>query len=239
MTSDTPSRTTTRGRYEEILGVFTRNVARAGYAGSNFSHICSELGIVKGTIVHHYGTKDRLFAQMHDAYMERCLAGATAIVAQLKSPSERLAGLLFSFMLYQEVDRDATVAFQREIATLATHDSMAHGRQLRDTYLTLVRSVLHDGVNAGVFRPIDVEVQSLLIFGSSHWAWTWFHPGERLSALDAGAQLVELALGSLLVDRAALAQLADTAGEPALTAVSALAEFSAGASLAPAADTAP
>jgi TetR/AcrR family transcriptional regulator, cholesterol catabolism regulator len=222
--SDGSSPSPNRGRYDDILSVFTRNVARDGYAGSNFSQIANELGISKGTIVHHYGTKDRLFAQMHDAYMERCLAQAHAIIARLPSPAERLAGLLFSFLLYQEVDRDATVAFQREIATLATHEALANGRRLRDTYLALVREILRDGVATGVFRPLDVHVQSLLIFGASHWAWTWFHPGQPLTALDAGAQLVQLALGSLLIDRTVLEQLADPGGAPALTAVQVLAD---------------
>lgn len=52
-----------RGRADDILEAFTRNVARSGYSGSNFSEIANELGISKGTIVHYYGTKDRLFAR--------------------------------------------------------------------------------------------------------------------------------------------------------------------------------
>jgi TetR/AcrR family transcriptional regulator, cholesterol catabolism regulator len=212
-------RTRDAGRYLDILTAFTRNVARNGYERSNFSEIANELGISKGTIVHHYGTKDRLFAQMHDSYMERRLAEAKDIVARFDSPEERLAGLLFAFVLYQEVDRDATVAFQREVATLATHDALAHGRQLRAEYLGLVRSILAEGMSGGVFRTLDVDVQSLLIFGTSQWAWTWFRPGERLSAVEAGGQLVQLGLGSLMVDRIRLGRLADPAGEVAATVV--------------------
>ncbi|MGQ4601254.1 TetR family transcriptional regulator [Nocardia sp. R6R-6] len=202
-------------RSRDILAAFTRNVARSGYAGSNFSEIARELDISKGTIVHHYGTKDQLFAQMHDSYMERRLVEAHDIVARFRSPGQRLAGLLFAFLLYQEVDREATVAFQREIATLATHEALTHGRELRAEYLSVVRSVLADGMESSVFRSLDVDLQSLLIFGSSQWAWTWFQPDERLSALEAGGQLVQLVLGSLLVDRAPLDGLADPAGEVA------------------------
>lgn len=205
------------GRANDILGAFTRNMARHGYAGSNFSEIANELGISKGTIVHHYGTKDQLFARMHDSYMERRLDEANDIVAQLESPGQRLAGLLFAFMLYQEVDRDATVAFQRSIATVATHDALAHGRELRASYLALVRGVLDDGVRGGVFRPLDIEVQSLLIFGSSQWAWTWFQLHDRKTALEIGGQFVQLALGGLLVDRLSLDSLADPAGAVATT----------------------
>jgi AcrR family transcriptional regulator len=217
MTAEMGNRSRDAGRSKDILSAFTRNMARHGYAGSNFSEIANELGISKGTIVHHYGTKDQLFARMHDSYMERRLEEAKEIVSQLKSPEQRLAGLLFAFILYQDVDRDATVAFQRSIATVATHDALAHGRELRASYLALVRSVLDDGVRSGVFRALDVEVQSLLIFGASQWAWTWFHLRDRMTTLEVGGEFVQLALGGLLVNRDPLDRLADPAGTVATT----------------------
>jgi len=205
-------------RSQDILATFTRFVAERGYSETNFSDIAGELGISKGTIVHHYGTKDRLFAAMHDSYMQRCLGDATHIVASLRGSAEQLAGLLYSFILYQVSDRDATVAFQREIATLATHPAMEGGRRLRAEYLGLVRQVIETGVAEGVFRSSDVEVDSLLMFGSSQWAWTWFRPAGRLSALEVGSQLVQLVLGGLLRNRRQLAALADPAGRAARTA---------------------
>jgi TetR/AcrR family transcriptional regulator, cholesterol catabolism regulator len=213
-----PGRLRAAGRSQDILTTFTRFVAERGYSETNFSDIAEELSISKGTIVHHYGTKDRLFAAMHDAYMRRCLADATQIVASLRGSAEQLAGLLYSFILYQVVDRDATVAFQREIATLATHPATESGRRLRAEYLGLVRQVIETGVAEGVFRSADVEVESLLMFGCSHWAWTWFRPTGRLSALEVGSQLVQLILGGMLRNRRQLAALAEPTGRAARTA---------------------
>jgi AcrR family transcriptional regulator len=105
----------TAGRSQEILSTFTRYVAERGYDGTNFSDIANELGISKGTIVHHYGTKDRLLAALHESYMRRRLAEARLIVERLDGPVEQLAGLLHAFIRYQVHDRDATVAFQREV----------------------------------------------------------------------------------------------------------------------------
>src|SRR2546427_9381755 len=87
------------GRSGHILESFTRRVAQSGYDGTNFSDIAAELGISKGTIVHHYGTKDRLLAALHESYMRRRLAEAYLITNRLSSPPEQLAGMLFAFML--------------------------------------------------------------------------------------------------------------------------------------------
>ena len=218
------SRTRAAGKADDILAVFTRNVAQFGYDGTNFSDIANELSISKGTIVHHYGTKDRLLAALHTSYMRRRLAEATTILAHLTSPPEQLSALLYAFVLYQEYDRDATVAFQREIMRLPALESNVDGVHLRAEYMDLVRGVIERGIAAGQFRNVDVRLHSLLLFGSAQWAYTWFDSGREERAIDVGAELVDLVLGSLLVDRTALDELRDAHGPVARTAVSCLEE---------------
>ncbi|AXB45804.1 TetR/AcrR family transcriptional regulator [Amycolatopsis albispora] len=206
------------GKSPAILAAFTRSVAERGYDGTNFGDIAGELGISKGTIVHHFGTKDRLLAALHESYMQRRLAEARLIRQRLTTPPEQLAGLLFAFMLYQVHDRAATVAFQREIARLAEHDSMAEGVRLREEYLALVRSVLTAGQEAGDFREGDFRLRSLLMFGSAHWAWTWFDPNGPDSAEQVGACFADLVLGGLLTRPEQLAALTSLDG-PVLAVV--------------------
>lgn len=215
--ADASFRVPVAGRSGDILAVFTRAVAEKGYAGANFSDIAAELGISKGTIVHHYGTKDRLFAAMLQRYMERRLTEAKTLLDAFDSCPEQLSALLYAFMLYQVIDRDSTIAFQRETATLATNPALAEGRRLRAEYLQLFRDVFRRGIENGAFLPIDVDVTSLLVFGSSQWAWTWFRPEGGLSAVGVGADLVRVLLGSILVDRSDLAVLADPEGPVAMT----------------------
>lgn len=196
------------GRRDEILETFTRHVAERGYNEANFSAVAAELGMSKGTIVHHYGTKDRLLAELHESYMRRRLHEAQLIVQRLKTPEEQLAGLLFSFVLYQMHDRSATVAFQREISRIAGTE----GSRLRQEHLDVLRDVIRRGVGAGRFRDGDVAVRSLLIFGSAHWMWTWFRPDGKRPAEEIGAELVDMVLGGLLVRRTRLAELASLDG---------------------------
>ncbi|SFB00541.1 transcriptional regulator, TetR family [Amycolatopsis marina] len=212
----------TAGKSGAILETFTRYVAERGYDGTNFGDIAEELEISKGTIVHHYGTKDQLLAALHESYMQRRLREAREIVERLASPSERLAGLLFAFMLYQVHDRAATVAFQREIARLARHVALAEGVRLRSEYLSLVRSLLRDGIAEGEFRDCDVRVQSLLFFGSAHWAWTWFDPEGSDTVEQVGANLVDLVLSSLLINRDRLGELTDLDGHVLATVLGCL-----------------
>lgn len=201
------------GRADDILSTFTRYVAERGYDATNFSAIAGELGLSKGTIVHHFGTKDRLLAALHESYMRQRLAEAELILKRLSTPTQRLAALLYAFVLYQVVDRHATVAFQREFVRLADREVMAEGRRMRNEYIALVRATIAEGVESGEFRECDVTVKSLLIFGSAQWAWTWFEPDGPVSAEEIGAQLVDLVLGGLASRRARHSSLVDPRGK--------------------------
>ncbi|WP_433191884.1 TetR/AcrR family transcriptional regulator [Nocardia sp. CA-107356] len=200
------------GKSGAILDIFTRQVAEKGYDGTSFSGVASELGISQGLIVHHYGTKARLLEALHLAYMRRRIDEAERIVSEFSTPTERLAGLLHAAMLYQVHDRNRTVAFQREVARFAQQDENSEGRKLRRHYIGIMHGVVDAGVASGEFRPVDTSIRSLLIFGAAQWAWTWFEPEGRRSAEQVGAELVDLTLGSLLVDRRSLPRLSDPDG---------------------------
>lgn len=200
------------GKSGVILDVFTRNVAENGYYGTSFSAIAAELGISQGLISHHYGTKERLLATLHASYMQRRVHEGRRIVSKFHTPTQRLAGLLYAFVLYQVIDRYRTVAFQREVAKFAEEAEDSEGRRLRAEYVGMVREVLDSGIASGEFRPVDTNIRTQLIFGSAHWAWTWFNPDGPNSAEEVGAELVDLVLGSLLVSRRHLARLTDAGG---------------------------
>jgi AcrR family transcriptional regulator len=194
------------------LEAFTRHVAQNGYSGTRFSGIAAELGISQGLIAHHYGTKERLLATLHLQYMASRVDEAKRIVSEFVTPAEQLAGLLYASILYQVYDRDRTVAFQREVARFAGQKRQSKGRKLRTEYVGIVHAVLDAGIASGEFRDGDTKVRALLTFGAARWAWTWFDPDGPKSAEQIGAELVDLVLGSLLVTRRRLAQLADDQG---------------------------
>jgi AcrR family transcriptional regulator len=203
------------GRYGQILESFTRHVAEDGYDGTNLGAIAAELGVSKGTIVHHFGTKERILAALHESYMQRRLVELELIVERLSGPEVQLAALLHAFVYYQVEDRAATVAFQREIVRLADEEAMAEGRALRARYLARVQGIVQSGVDSGVFRLVNADVDVLLMFGTAQWAWTWFRPDGARSVGEIGTALVDMVLGGLLVDRGGLAELAAADGAAA------------------------
>jgi AcrR family transcriptional regulator len=210
-------------RRAEILEAFTRAVAERGYDGTNFGDLAAELGISKGTIVHHFGTKDALLRELHEGYMRRRLAEVRIVWDRLPGPAERLAAFVHLGVRYQVVDRWATIAFQREVVRFAAEPGMETSQALRGEYRRLVESVLVDGVTEGRFRPGDERLRTLQLFGAVHWMWTWFDPAGPRPVAEVAESFVDSVLGGVLVDPGEARALAAPEGEVARVVVEALA----------------
>ena len=206
------------GRRTEILVTFTRYVAERGYDRANFGDVASELGLSKGTIVHHFGTKDRMLAEVQETYMRRRLDEAHALLARLERPEQRIAAFVHAGVRYSTDEPATTVAFQREVVRLTDEPGMETARALRDAYRDLVVGVLHDGEADGTFLPGDARLRSLQMFGSLHWMWTWFDPAGRLAPDAVAAEFGRTLLRGLGVGEDASATATDPAG-PVVAAV--------------------
>ncbi|WP_158890855.1 TetR/AcrR family transcriptional regulator [Amycolatopsis anabasis] len=206
------------GRRDEIHATFIRHVAERGYELTNLGDIAGELGMSKGTIVHHFGTKAQMLRELEENYMRRQLSAVRRMWERLEAPQERIAAIVYASALLHVVDRDATVATQREVVQLADDPQMREVRKLRTEMQELTVAELRRGIESGVFREVDVELTTLQIWGSLQWMWVWFDPEGALRPEQVGASFVDLVLGGLLLDRLPVARLADPKG-PIVTAV--------------------
>lgn len=171
-------------RKAEILRCFAEMVAERGYDAVSLRDIASALKMSKGTILHHFGSKERLLEQVHSDYMRRRLEEAHAILEELDAPADQARALVLQLMLAQAVDRAATVAFAREIVRFASEELMAEVRAMRDEYTELLRGAIARGIERGQFVDADPALVALQIFGMCNWSWTWYRPGGAWSADD-------------------------------------------------------
>jgi TetR/AcrR family transcriptional regulator, cholesterol catabolism regulator len=206
------------GRRAEILDAFIRHVAERGYDQANLGDIAGELGMSKGTIVHHFGTKAQLLRELEETYMRRRVDVVHQMWSRLESPAERIAAVIYSSALSQIVERDATVATQREVVQLADDPAMQDVRKFRRELQQLTSDEIQAGINGGVFRAVDVDVATMQLWGFLQWMWVWFDPNGSRTPEETGAAFVDVFVGGLLVDRFGLQRLTDPAGPAATVA---------------------
>jgi AcrR family transcriptional regulator len=186
-----------KSRRDDILTCFTAKVATDGYDEVSLREIAEELGLSKGTIVHHFRSKDAMLEAVMNDYMHRLLVGLEKIEAEFTTPTERLAAVIYQLMLLQELDRDATVACSREITRFARQEVMRDVRQLRDEYEGILERFLEEGIETGEFGSANYKIVALQIFGACNWSWTWFKPSLEWDGKDIARSLVDTLFGGL------------------------------------------
>jgi AcrR family transcriptional regulator len=184
-------------RKNDILECFTDMVALRGYDEVSLRDVAEFLGISKGTIVHHFGSKDRMLELLHANYMTRRLAELRAIFEQVHSPVGRVSAIVHQLMLAERDDRSATVAFGREIVRFAMEDQMKDVRAMRDEYTKMTVDTIRSGVSQGIFKTDHPEIVALQVFGMCNWSWTWFRPEGMWSADEVADTFVNTLLGGL------------------------------------------
>ncbi len=204
------------GRRAEILDAFIRHVAARGYDGTNMGDIADELGLSKGTIVHHFGTKAQMLRELEETHLARELDLVRILWERLTTPQERIAAIIYTSAMLQVHARDATVASQREVVQLSDDPAMHEVRKLRGELQALTMGEIRNGIDAGVFRNVDVELAALQLWGSVQWMWVWFDRVDSRTPEQVGAAFVDVFLGGLLLDRLALSKWADSHGQVAM-----------------------
>lgn len=188
------------GRKRDILRVFTEKVAAHGYDMTSLSEIAAELSISKGTIVHHFVSKDRMLQQLSLGLMQRRLAELQMIMEEVTSNLERIQAIILHLVTAHRDDRAATVAFSREFARFVTSQVMAETVQMRRDYTSIVKGVIDDGIAEGLFQATDSGIVALQIIGMISWSWTWHRPNKRLSPEQIARIFAGTVARGLLVD---------------------------------------
>lgn len=200
------------GRRDEILEAFVRYVADRGYEKTNIGDIANELGMSKGTIVHHFGTKAQMLRELEETNLTRQLDAVQMMWDRLSTPQERIAGIIYGGVLLQVLARDATVASRREVVQLSDDPAMREIRKLRSELQALIVDEIRSGVKAGVFRGVNVELAALQLWGAMQSMWVWFNPDGAQTPEEVGAAFVDMFLGGLLLDRLGLKKWANPRG---------------------------
>jgi AcrR family transcriptional regulator len=186
-----------KSKRNEILLCFTEQVARRGYDEVSIRDVAEALGISKGTVLHHFRSKEAILEQINNDYMRRRLAEARQYLAELDDPVDELQAFICQLMLAQQDDRAATVAFSREILRSAEEPAMAEVRRLREEFAAILVDILERGESAGTFATVNPRLTSVQIFGMINWAWTWFVPGGSMDAVEIADQFSRTVIGGL------------------------------------------
>jgi AcrR family transcriptional regulator len=161
-------------------------------------HLGRALGLQRGSLYAHIGSKEELLFDVVDQGAERFLEMARRTASSGGPAAVRLRALLVGHVSTAAQHMDAATVFLNEWRYLSP-GPRAQIQAKRDLYESVVRTTIAEGVASGEFAPsVDAAMAGRLVLSAGNWIYTWYRPDGALSPAAIGEQLSELILDGLV-----------------------------------------
>lgn len=180
------------GRRAEVVKAAARLFSERGYHGTSMQHLGDALGLQRGSLYAHIGSKEELLFDVVDEGAQRFLERGRAALESGGSAAERLRALLVGHAATAAEHLDSATVFLNEWRYLS-EDLRAAVQAKRDRYEAMVRSIVEDGIAAGEFRAdADVRFAATLVLSAGNWLFSWYRAGGELGPTEIGERFAEL-----------------------------------------------
>lgn len=187
----------------EILTVATRLIRKKGILGTTVEDLVEAVGIPKGTLYYHIGTKAELLYRIHEHVTNEGFDRWESILASSEelSASVVLEKMIHEHCLIIEEYRDWVAVFTEEMKFLSPElQSLIRTRRVE--YQLLLEQVLERGVREGEFFDRPIHLSASVIIGTLNSMYRWYSPEGRLSPRAMGKLVSSVILNGIKVQTA-------------------------------------
>ena len=172
--------------------VAARLFSERGYHGTSMQHLGDALGLQRGSLYAHIGSKQELLYDVVNEGAERFLERGRAAASMEALATVKLRRLLVGHIETAVGHLDSATVFLNEWRYLEP-ELRGRVQQKRDEYEGLVRSIIEEGIEHGEFRAdVNVRFAARLVLSAGNWTYAWFRPGGELGATEIGERFAEL-----------------------------------------------
>lgn len=180
-------------RREVILQKAADLFARQGVAGTTVREIADAVGILSGSLYHHFASKGDIVDAIVDDFMTDLVGRYEQVLSMSSDPGSRLEGLVVASLQTVADHPHATEIYQNDARYLRA----AEGKTVVRNNARLVRKawtdVLKQGVEAGVFRnDVPVKVVYPLLRDGLWLTARWFTPTRDYSHAQLAKDYVKV-----------------------------------------------
>ena len=166
----------TPDRRLQILRAAADRFSKDGYAGASLRDIGRQIGLLPGSIYHHFPTKDDLFLSVHHQGFDQLIANVTQAVARSDDAWRRLESACGEH-IRALVAGDTILRLTG--ASFFTSFEPALRRRLRpdrDRYDALFKRLVAD---LDLPASVDRTMFRLALLGAINWTHVWYREGRR------------------------------------------------------------
>jgi AcrR family transcriptional regulator len=165
---------------EAIRKAGVRLIYENGYEAMSLRQLAAEVGIQAGSLYNHISTKQDLLFDLVQDHINDLLRELELAVGDKTDPVEKLRAFVAFHVTYHMSRKQEVFIANSELRSLEpkNYDVVV---ALRGVYEQRLAQILADGMSAGAFEVVDVQVATFAIIALLTGLCTWYRPGGRLT----------------------------------------------------------
>ena len=182
-------------RRSAILRASAELFAKQGVASTTVRQIAAEVGILSGSLFHHFPTKEAILHEIVTEHLTALRERYRAVVASDKPPRARLEALISTSLQFAQLAPHATMIYQNELSHLR---ELPQNETLKEAAAEVQQSwltVLEGGRADGSFRTdIDPKVFYRFLRDAVWLSVRWYKPDGPHSVDQLAAECASIFL---------------------------------------------
>lgn len=153
-------------RKEEILDVAEQLFAEKGFDNASTNDIIKKIGIARGTLYHHFSSKEEILDAIVDRMISRSIAGARAIIKDKDIPLlDRLSGAFLTLNINTEAGVEVLAQIHKPQNALLHQKTQA---RLLGEVVPLIAELIEEGNKSKMFHAkYPLEAAEMIIVYSN------------------------------------------------------------------------
>jgi len=155
-------------RKEEIQTAAAKLFGEKGFAACSVRDIAQAVGLGAASLYNHMGSKDELLTTICFRCANEFLVGMKSIDASSNEPQEKIKELIRLQIHIALNDKSSVTVFNDEWRHLQ-EPYLSSFLELRRSYEKTYLRIIREGIQKGVFKPVDDYLMYQLILSSLRW----------------------------------------------------------------------
>jgi len=190
------ARAANRDQKERIRRKAAQLFARNGYHGTGVQALSEAVGLGRGALYHHIGSKETLLEEIVTPHIAAMIDLGEALLAQDLPATEKVRRLSRAQMRTLAEHLPEWTVFQRDATTL--HGPVrARIFAARERFEAVWAAIVEEGVETGEFRRLDpVAIKGIL--GLHNYSYLWMRERGRLTPEEIADVFCDTILNGIL-----------------------------------------
>jgi AcrR family transcriptional regulator len=182
-------------RRELIVSKAAELFARKSIGATTVREIADAVGVLSGSLYHHFESKDAIVAEVLRGYLDVIHERYAEVMASGKPPAERLHDLVLASLQVAEDQPHPTTIYQNELHYLREQEQFAGiqkaAAEVQQTWLSVIEAGVADG---SLRSDIPPRVFYRLVRDATWLSVRWHRPGGRYSTKKLAADVTSIFL---------------------------------------------